>query len=260
MSHRDSIKKTLLVAFTLCVVASALVTTTTVLLRPIQEKNRLLDRQKNILAVAGLLQTGKSIQELSSRLETRIVDIQSGRFVDIENPGQFDQHDASRHPLPSTAMTPKQDIAKIQRRANHALVYLLRDTTGQIKTIVLPVHGYGLWSTLYGFLALASDTRTVEGLSFYEHADTPGLGGEVDNPRWKALWPGKQVYDEYWQPTIQLVKGGVDPDDPTTKHQIDALSGATLTNHGIENLLRFWLGNDGFAPFLTRLRREGLAG
>lgn len=259
MLHRDSIKKTLLVAFILCVVASALVTTTTVLLRPVQEQNKLLDRQKNILAVAGLLQAGKSVKELSSQMEMRLVDLQTGRFVEEENPAEFDQREAARDPARSVVLTAEQDIAKIQRRANYAPVYLLRDAEDKIKTIVLPVHGYGLWSTLYGFLALASDTRTVVGLSFYEHADTPGLGGEVDNPRWKALWPGKQVYDDYWQPAIQLIKGGVAPDAPEAQHQVDALSGATLTNQGVENLLRFWLGDDGFAPFLSRLRREGLA-
>ena len=257
MPLRHSNRQVLWVAFLLCVVSSALVTTATVLLRPVQQANRLLDRQLNILAVAGLLEPDKEIEQLSKQIETRLVDLASGQFVETEHPERFDAQRAARDPEQSIALSPEQDIARIQRRAKLAQVYLVRDKTGHINTIVLPVHGYGLWSQLYGFLALAGDGNRVVGLSFYEHADTPGLGGEVDNPGWKALWPGKQVYDEEWNPVIRLVKGPVDKSKPEAIHQVDALSGATLTTHGVENLLRFWLGKEGFGPFLARLRTEG---
>ncbi len=119
--------------------------------------------------------------------------------------------------------------------------------------MILPVRGYGLWSTLYGFLALESDGNTIAGLGFYEHGETPGLGGEVDNPRWKAQWPGKEVYED-GDPVIRLIKGSVDPNAANAEHKVDGLAGATLTSKGVTNLLQFWLGERGFKPFLDNLK------
>jgi Na+-transporting NADH:ubiquinone oxidoreductase subunit C len=257
MPDRVSNKKILLIAFLLCIVCSAVVTTATVLLRPIQQANKILDRQENILEVAGLLQADQDVAQLIERVETQIVDLDQGWYADYENPEDYDQRKAAKNPLQSIALTPEQDIARINRRANLAPVYLVKNDQGQVETIVLPMHGYGLWSTLYGFLALENDTRTVVGITFYEHADTPGLGGEVDNPKWKALWKGKQVYDDNWSPAIRLVKGKVAPSAWNARYQVDALSGATLTNRGVENLVNFWLGDDGFGPYLSNVRRKG---
>lgn len=254
MQDDQSNRRAFSVALVVCVVCAALVTTAAVLLRPVQQANRLLDKQINVLAVAGLLEPGKSVEELSRQLEPRLVDLASGAFVEQENLEHFDARRAARDPAQSIALTPEQDIAQIKRRANYAQVYLVRDEAGVIKTIVLPVHGYGLWSQLYGFLALESDTNTVAGLSFYEHAETPGMGAKVDDPAWKALWPGKQLYDSDWKPTIRLLKGPLNRQSPEVRYQVDALSGATLTTRGVEDLLHFWLGPDGFGPFLTRLR------
>ena len=106
---------------------------------------------------------------------------------------------------------------------------------------------------LYGYLALAPDARTIVGITFYQHKETPGLGGEVDNPRWKSLWPGRLAYDERGNPAIRVKKGpaGSVEEDP---YQVDGLSGATITSRGVTNLLRFWLGDDGFGPYLASYR------
>ena len=125
-----------------------------------------------------------------------------------------------------------------------------------LELVVLPVEGLGLWSTLYGFIALDADLETVRGLSFYEHGETPGLGGEVDNPRWKALWPGRKVLADA-EPRIEVVRGraGSTDEDP---YRVDGLAGATMTGRGVTNLLRFWLGEEGFRPYFERLRIEGV--
>jgi Na+-transporting NADH:ubiquinone oxidoreductase subunit C len=135
-------------------------------------------------------------------------------------------------------------------------VYVVKNETGGVERLILPVHGAGLWSTLYGFLALDSDLNTVGGLKFYQHAETPGLGGEVDNPNWRAIWNGKVIFDEAGRPSIQLVKGGVDHSAPGNESKIDALAGATLTARGVENLINFWLGEQGYGPLIARLRNE----
>jgi len=253
VSSNDSIKKTLIVAFSLCIVCSVIVSTAAVLLKPAQEVNKTLDRKRNILAAAGMLDESRGVEEQFSQVTTRVVDLRTGRFTEEVNPDSFDQRKAAKDPAMSESLNAAQDLAKISRRENYAIIYLVEDSQGEIDKIILPIHGYGLWSTLYGFIALESDANTVAGLGFYEHGETPGLGGEVDNPRWKASWPGKQVYRD-GRVEVGLVKGAVDSSSADAQYQIDGLAGATLTARGITNLVHFWLGNDGFEPFLNNLK------
>ncbi|MEM1402396.1 MAG: Na(+)-translocating NADH-quinone reductase subunit C [Pseudomonadota bacterium] len=252
MSSTESTGRILRVAFTLCIVCSVIVSTAAVVLKPAQEANKSLDRKRNILQAAGMLQEGASIDEQYAVIEERYVDLSTGRFTDDVAQG-YDQRSASKDPASSRDIPLEEDIAKVGRQADVAQVYLVRGDSGDFDKVILPVHGYGLWSTMYGFLALESDANTVAGLGFYEHGETPGLGGEVDNPRWKAMWPGKQVYRD-GEVELQLLKGTVNPASDDADWEVDGLSGATLTSRGVSNLISFWLGDDGFAPFLENLR------
>jgi Na+-transporting NADH:ubiquinone oxidoreductase subunit C len=253
VSSNDSTSKTLIVAFSLCIVCSIIVSAAAVILKPAQEANKTLDRKRNILAAAGMLDDSASVDELFAQISTRIVDMRTGKFTDDVNAEDYDQRKAAKDPSASDALTSAQDQAKVARREHYAVVYLVEDAGGGIDKIILPIRGYGLWSTLYGFIALESDGNTVAGLGFYEHAETPGLGGEVDNPRWKSSWPGKQVYRD-GKVAIGLVKGAVDPANANAAWEIDGLAGATLTARGVTNLVQFWLGENGFEPFLNNLK------
>ena len=248
----DSISKTFGVALALCVVCAVVVSSAAVILRPTQEINKLLDLKTNILASAGLLQEGISIETQFEQISTRVVDLQTGRFTDAVDAASYDQRKASKDPAMSVALDPKQDPAKIKRRANYATVYLVEGEQG-IEKIILPVKGYGLWSTLYGFLALEADLQTVAGIGFYEHTETPGLGGEVDNPKWKAGWIGKQAYNQ-GELVINVLKGKADMSRAGSESQIDGLAGATLTTRGVDNLVRYWLGDEGFRPLINYLK------
>ena len=248
----DSISKTFAVALALCVVCAVVVSSAAVILRPTQEVNKLLDLKTNILASAGLLEQGVSIEAQFEQISTRVVDLETGRFTDAVDVASYDQRKASKDPALSIALDPKQDPAKIKRRANYATVYLLETEQG-IEKIILPIKGYGLWSTLYGFLALESDLQTVAGIGFYEHTETPGLGGEIDNPRWKAGWIGKRAYRQ-GDVVINVLKGKVDMSREGADSQIDGLAGATLTTRGVDNLVRYWLGDEGFRPLINYLQ------
>ena len=257
MSSNDSTSKTLVVALALCIVCSVIVSAAVVILKPIQEINKTLDRKRNILAAAGMLEknaTGEDINKQFSDINTRVVDLNTGKFADdAVDLARYDPLKAAKDPDLSEALTTKQDLAKISRREQYAVVYLVENPQGDIEKVILPIRGYGLWSTLYGFIALESDGNTIAGLGFYEHGETPGLGGEVDNPRWKAFWPGKQVYRD-GEVEIGLVKGSVDPADVDASWEVDGLAGATLTSKGVTNLVHFWLGKNGFEPFLNNLQ------
>jgi len=253
VSSNDSTRKTLFVAFTLCIVCSVFVAAAAVVLKPVQEVNKTLDRKRNILAAAGMLEEGVSVDKQFEKVNTRVIDLRTGRFTDEVDPAKYDQRKAAKDPKESDALPPDEDTAKIFRREHYALVYLVNKPDGQLDKIILPIRGYGLWSTLYGFLALEADADTVAGIGFYEHGETPGLGGEVDNPRWKALWPGKKVYKD-GEVDIGLIKGSVDPASPNAAWQVDGLAGATLTSRGVTHLVQFWLGENGYEPFLNNLR------
>ncbi len=254
MANNDTIKKTLIVAVSLCIVCSLVVSTAAVLLKPAQIANQEQDRMRNILAAAGLLQPGVSVQQqFDERVETRMVDLRTGRFTDEVSLDQgFDPLRSTRDPSMSMRLDRREDIAGIQSREHFRDVYLVR-RDGELDRVILPVRGYGLWSTMHGFLALESDLNTVVGITFFEHGETPGLGGEIDNPRWKRLWEGKQVFRD-GEVELTVVKGSVDPDSPMAEHRVDGLSGATLTSRGVANMIAFWLGDKGYKPFLNNLK------
>lgn len=253
MASNDSVKKTITVTLLLCIVCSVIVSTAAVLLQPLQEANKAVDFQKNILAAAGLLKPGVSIEEQFEAVTTKIVDLRTGKFTDKFNPEEFEQREAATNPARSKELSEAVDIASIGRRSRYAEVYFAEDDEGD-RVLILPVKGYGLWSTMYGFLALKSDLNTVVGLGFYEHGETPGLGGKITKPEWEALWPGKKVYNEQGEVALSVIKGRVGPQTANAKYKVDGLSGATLTSRGVDNLIEFWMGEHGYKPFLQNLK------
>jgi len=231
-----------------CIVCSLLVSTAAVALKDDQEANIVLDRQQNVLSAAGLIAPGEfvgaeQVAELFKKMQPVVVDLQAGKELPDVDASIFDQRKVTKS-------------AGIARLPKQALVYKLVED-GRLKELILPIEGKGLWSTLYGFLALEADGRTVCGITFYQHGETPGLGGEIDNPKWKALWKGRKAYDEDWAPKIEVIKGyaGKVEEDP---YRIDGLSGATLTSRGVSYLVQFWLGENGFGPYLQNLRESGV--
>lgn len=260
-SKKESTSRTLFVALAVSLVSSVFVAGAAVSLKPVQIENRQLDKQRSILAIAGLGDgdlSGREVKDLfASRISAKVVDLETGEYSTEFNPANFDPLKAARDPKLSDALPGDEDIALIKRRERFTTVYMV-EQDGKLESLILPVRGYGLWSTLHGFMAVKADLNTVVGFGFYQHAETPGLGGEVDNPKWKALWPGKTLFDDTGKPVIQIVKGGVDPASPAAGHQVDALAGATLTSKGVDRLLQFWLGEQGFGPYLAKLRSQGV--
>lgn len=259
---RESVAKAYAVTMGLAIVCSVLVSAAAVGLRPMQEAARDEFIQKNILMAAGLygeISMEEAFAE-GGRVETRVVDLASGKYVseDEVDPQQFDQRAAARDPDQSKDIAAEADVARIGRRENYSLVYLVRNGGGQVDQVILPVRGKGLWSTMYGFISLDyGDLNTVRGITFYDHGETPGLGAEIENPRWRAHWvDGKRVYNDQGQVELRVVKTEVDPQSPEAAHQIDALSGATLTADGVSDLVEYWFGADAFKPYLDQLRND----
>lgn len=257
---KDSLSNTFIVAIGICLVCSIVVSGIAVALKPIQQANKLLDQKQNILRAAGLLgqdsnvdDQGRNVDELFAEFDVRVVDLDSGEYRTDLDPTSFDPIRAAKDPDMSRPLSDSEDPATLRRRENASIVYIKRDE-GEIDKVVIPVRGYGLWGTLFGYLALDSDLQTISGLGFYSHKETPGLGGEVDNSSWKASWPGTQLYNDQGEPDVRLVKRRSPPGSTAAEYEIDALSGATFTTRGVENLVNFWTGELGFGPYLKRLK------
>lgn len=252
-SNNDSIKKTLAVVVGLSLVCSIIVSAAAVGLRDKQKENAVLDKQSKIVEVAGITEKGK-VQDLYNKfIEPRLIDFKTGGFVEGDA-AKFDQRKEAKDPADSIKLPANADVAKIIRRANTGIVYLVKDGD-KVSKVILPVHGNGLWSMMYAFVAVETDGNTVSGITYYQQGETPGLGGEVENPAWRAQWVGKKLFDENHKPAIKVVKGGA---PAGSEHGVDALSGATLTSNGVQHTFDFWLGDMGFGPFLTKVRDGGL--
>lgn len=241
----DSTLKILGVAFLVSLLCSVLVSVAAVGLKEQQEQNKASEKKRNILQIARLYDPSRPLEEQFSRVKTRSVDLQTGEFAESVSKTE-------PYVIPVS-----KDLAGIRSRPRFMEVYTVEEG-GRLTQLILPVYGKGLWSTMYGFIALGPDLSTVTGFGFYEHGETPGLGGEVDNPVWKGKWPGKEVYDQTGRVRIEVVKGDVDPQSPDARHKVDGLSGATLTSRGVSNLLAYWLGENGYQPFLDGLRKKGV--
>ena len=256
--QRDSIANTFLVAVVLCAVCGALVSGSAVALRPMQEANKLLDRQRNVLLAAGLATKDTTDEEIGQTFKDRVVrvviDLRSGEVLADVNPDELEPlKDAKSSDDELRLALGSDDPAKLKGRENRTVVYQIvaeGDPT-KVEQYVFPIRGYGLWSTLFGFLALKSDLNTVAGITYYQHGETPGLGGEVDNPSWKAQWEGKTLYNEQGEVELRVVKGGAAPGD---EHGVDALSGASITSAGVEHMVDFWFGERGFKAYIAKVR------
>lgn len=248
--NKNSVGNIFKVAFVICLVCALVVSTAAVSLRSLQEENRNAFRQQNVLQAAGLYEQGMNVSEAFQRIERRVVEFDTGEYVDL--PEGFDIVRAARDPANSRPMG-GDDPAGIGRRANYGEVFLARDDRDELTHVILPVHGYGLWSTMYGFLALEPDLNTIAGISFFEHGETPGLGGEIENPRWQEGWIGTQLRDDEGSLAFRVSRGRTPEGAPDADYRIDGLSGATITANGVENMVRFWAGEQGYGPYLASL-------
>ena len=253
---RDSTGYTIGFAVAVCVICGIGVAGAAVALGPRQAENKVLDQQKQVLLVAGLMQPGQQVSPdevkalFAKNIRREVITLKTGAEDKAVKAETFDQRRAQKDPATSTKAP--DNAAKVFRLPNNALVYhVLKD--GKTDMLILPIEGYGLWSVLYGYLAVDKDANTIKGITFYAHAETPGLGGEVDNPKWKSLWPGRKIYDDKDQPALTVIKdhAGDPKQDP---HHVDGLSGATITSNGVTNLMKFWFGKDGFGPYMAKFK------
>jgi Na+-transporting NADH:ubiquinone oxidoreductase subunit C len=238
-------------AIGVCVVMSAALAVTANSLKPTQEKAAELDRQKNVLMAAGLVSTEKmpTAAELEKLYQERVVEV-----VVNTKTGEVLQGKSPKDAVQLNKEAEAADKNDKSARSRFRVVATTRGEGGKLESVVLPISGKGLWSTIYGYLALEGDLEHVRGVTFYKHGETPGLGGECENPVWCAQWKGKSIRDEQKKLVgIEVKKGKVDEMIAAEKaHKVDGLSGATITSNGITNFVKSDLA--AFEAYLASLK------
>jgi Na+-transporting NADH:ubiquinone oxidoreductase subunit C len=255
----ESARSAIQIVLGVAVVCALLVSFTAVTLRPQYVANLEAERVGRLQAIldAPILD---ALTEVAGNIsigdiETRVVELARGTYSSTVDPATYDAGRAINDPDASVAIPPDLDVATIKRRAKHATVYLVRDSIGAVRMLILPVRGSGYQSALRGFLALTGDTEQVLALKFYAHGETPGMGAGIQDPSWEALWSGKRLFDESGALRIGVDRGKVAQSSADAPYRVDGISGATRTSLGVDGLLRFWLGEFGFGPYLERVRR-----
>lgn len=239
-------------ALLICLACSSLVSAFAVGLKERQDKNRVLDQRRQVIRVAALAPADDPldearVDELFNGIEGKVIDRASGDYVEL-SVDDVDPVKQAKDPATSIETPDEFSDAKISRLPQNLEVFEI-STPGK-ECVVLPFHGKGLWSTMYGYIALKRDLSEVVGITFYQHGETPGLGGEVDNPAWKAQWEGRSIYEDD-AVKLGVVKAGAPRDEA---YQVDGMSGATITTVGVDRAIKLWLGPAGYGPYLDKLQ------
>ena len=258
--NNDSPQKALLVIFLVALVCSILVSVAAISLRPLQLRNQLAERSRNIVALSGLTEPGQqlSFDEVLAaveQLDARVVDIDSGEFDDSKDPTEFDPRAAVNDPNLGVAIPGDGDIANLGRRSRYEVVYLVWERE-ELSRVILPIVGQGMWSTLYGYIALEADLNTIAAVSFYEQGETAGLGDQITRPDWQAKWAGRELFGSDGSVRFRVAAGPVDAGSSAARNQVDALTGASVTGGSVTRLIAYWFGPHGYATFLDNLRNQ----
>jgi Na+-transporting NADH:ubiquinone oxidoreductase subunit C len=258
--NNDSPQKALIVVFAVAFICSVLVSVAAIALKPIQLRNQLVERGRNIIALTGLVPPDKvlsddEVLEAVEQLDMRVVNIDTGEFDSTIDPLGFDERAAVNNDELSVAIAADDDLARLGRRSRFAVVYLVWDGD-ELKRVILPIHGQGMWSTLYGYIALESDLNTIGAVSFYEQTETAGLGDQIQRPDWQAQWQGRRLFGNQGNFQFRVSAGTVEEDSAAARHQVDALTGATVTGNAVTRLVEYWFSPGGYGGFLDKLATQ----
>ncbi|MBL4815853.1 Na(+)-translocating NADH-quinone reductase subunit C [Shewanella sp.] len=252
---KDSVVGTMIFIITLSLLCSFMITGTAELLKERKLVKKRDELKRYVLMASDVdIQGDKDFRAIFEKSVTPLlINIESGAIepkerVEVMN---FDERMAAINPEKSRKLERKKDKARIKTRADQVRVFQVFDEDGKLASLVLPIYGKGLWSIIYGYVALKPDFNTIENVVFYEHGETPGIGDFLNETEWTDKFRGKQIFDAKGKPVLKIVKGGAKEGDI---HGVDAVSGATMTGRGVQRSIQFWFGSEGFKVFLDKLK------
>jgi len=207
---------------------------TSQVLGPAQKKSIELDTKSQILSAVIQLDKGDNVLDIyNSRIKSMVVDIE----------GNLIEKDRKGNPIIAEEVNIlknyKMDAAK---REYPVYKYMNEKDSTQVEAYILPLYGAGLWNAIYGFIALEKDFNTVKGASFGHVQETPGLGARIASHDVQVRYKGKTIFDESGNiVSITMVKGETKDPSLFGPHQVDGMSGATLTAKGLNAMVKDYL-------------------
>lgn len=275
--NREGNTWVMMFAVGMCVILAVLLAGTFSALKGKVDANIDFDRQMNVLIATGLYSKAEGGESKTrAELEELYTDRIIGKVLEVKR-GMVDKPVKGADGEPTTIKVEKvtdlveteytvEDLPRLQleqrrekdpaKRKEFTTFYTRVDEQGEAVAYCIPIEGLGLWGMIYGFLALEHDLATVKGITFYQHKETPGLGGEIDNPDWQSQWKGKSIYDagdDFVSVTVK--KGKVDKAVAYEKeHMVDGLSGATITSNGVTKFVAEDLQT--YMPYFEKLKGE----
>ena len=239
---------TFIYSIVLVVVVAALLAVVSLSLKPLQDENIENEKRQNILSSVNISSTPETSAELFKKIIKKqfILNykgdaIEGDAFnVDIPTEGKKLQKAIKNSPELQKALKDgrmiSESIKDAKALAEIKFPVFVADVDGAVKYI-LPVYGVGLWGPIWGYLSLNEDKNTVYGVLFDHKGETPGLGAEITTPKFQKPFSGKTIFDNSTLKSITVKKGG----NATGAHEVDAISGGTITSKGVETMIADYL-------------------
>ena len=245
----ESRTKTIGMAFLVAAVCAVLVNGATVVLRPIQAQNRAHEQQVRLEALVSAIPGMSELVEGAGgdALSAVVVDLETGWAANDVSPDTLDA--ALQDAANWTPLTAEQDIAGLGTRPNFTQIYILRNGE-DVSLAILPIAGAGYQGPIQGMLAMHGDMNTIAGLAITEQVETPGLGARIEEPAWQAQFPGIKVRDPSGKLRFTIQRGPA-----TNDYEVDGITGATRTSNAMTQIIRFWMGPEGYEPFFDAVKR-----
>lgn len=245
----DSRGKTIAIAVLTAAICAVMVSVATVALRPVQAANRAAEQQARleslIAAIPGM--SDLLARSADGQLSTVVIDIPQGRADPEVTPEDLTA--ALEASTNWTTLSPAQDIAGIRQRPDLTQIYLLREGDA-VSLAILPMIGTGYNGPIQAMVALQGDMTTIAGLTITQQEETPGLGARIEEPAWQAQFPGRTAIAPDGQVRFAVARGRA-----ASEYEVDGITGATRTANAVTQMMRFWLGPDGYGPLLAAIRR-----
>lgn len=216
------------------------------------------DERRTLLDVAGLGTVHDSTASLLKKyFHPVLLNMASQTLTDEPDAIARYRESVKNHTLVRQTLDADKNLAHLTSRDQSVMVYIVADDASQDigKQLIVPIEGKGYLSILKGYLSLDLKTLSIHRIRFYEHGETPALGGKImTNAQWLAQFQGKQIVAD-GQARFRVVAPHESSQDRFT---IDGLTGATNTSHSVENLINYWMGPDGYYFVLTLLQQRYL--
>ncbi len=225
----------ILFSVALTVILGGLLSLASVGLKPAQQKQIELDTKKKILGAVMDISSYENPNDIlalyDEKVESIVVDI-NGDEVTTDDKG-------------NPVVAEKVNIQKNYRFAPEERLFPVfkfknDPNSEQVDAYIFPMFGAGLWDWISGYLALENDLNTIKGVAFDHKQETPGLGARITSEEVRDRFVGKKIYEGGKLVSVSMVKG--EGNSGLTDHQVDGMSGATLTGKGVNSMLQSYLG------------------